>query len=80
MQHLTDNGLSPHDRPRMYVKTAVLIVWFGLSYVLLVFAATTMWEAIPLALSLAFAMGASASESSTTPTTTRTRIGRPSTV
>jgi len=55
-QYLTDNGLSPHDSPRMYVKTAVLMAWFVLSYVLLVFAATTWWQAIPLALSLACAM------------------------
>ncbi len=56
LEYLTDNGLSPHDSPRMYVKTAVLLLWFGLSYVLLVFAATTWWHAVLAALSLAFAM------------------------
>jgi linoleoyl-CoA desaturase len=41
---------------RMYFKTAVLLAWFGVSYGLLVFAATTWWQAVPLAASLALAI------------------------
>ena len=37
-------GLSQRDSPRMYLKTAVLLLWFGASYALLVFAATTVWQ------------------------------------
>jgi phosphatidylserine/phosphatidylglycerophosphate/cardiolipin synthase-like enzyme/fatty acid desaturase len=49
-------GLSSRDNPRMYVKTAVLLLWFGASYAFLVFAAATWWQAALLAFSLAFAM------------------------
>ena len=35
-------GLSQRDSPRMYLKTAVLLLWFGASYALLVFDATTV--------------------------------------
>jgi linoleoyl-CoA desaturase len=49
-------SLSPRDSPRMYRKTAVLLLWFGASYALLVFAATTWWQAGLLSLSLAFSM------------------------
>jgi len=48
--------LSPRDSPRMYVKTAVLLLWFGASYALLVFAATTWWQGALLSFSLALAM------------------------
>ena len=50
------SGLSARGNPRMYVKTAVLLLWLGASYALLVFAATTWWQAAPLAVSLALAM------------------------
>jgi cardiolipin synthase len=40
----------------MYVKTAVLLLWFGASYALLVFAATTLWQGALLSVSLALAM------------------------
>ena len=49
-------GLSQRDSPRMYLKTAVLLLWFGASYALLVFAATTFWQGALLSLSLALAM------------------------
>jgi len=39
----------------MYLKSAILLLWFAASYALLVFAATTWWQATLLALSLAFA-------------------------
>jgi len=49
-------GLSQRDSPRMYFKTVVLLFWFGASYALLVFAATTAWQGALLSLSLALAM------------------------
>jgi linoleoyl-CoA desaturase len=51
-----DAGLSERDSPRMYLKTATLLLWFGASYVLLVFVATSFWQAGLLSLSLALAM------------------------
>jgi linoleoyl-CoA desaturase len=49
-------GLSPRDSPRMYTKTAVLLLWFGGSYAWLVFATTTFWQGSLLSLSLALAL------------------------
>jgi linoleoyl-CoA desaturase len=49
-------GLSPRDSLRMYLKSGVLLVWFGASYALLVFAATTFLQGALLSLSLALAM------------------------
>ena len=37
------------DCPQMYLKTAILFACFAASYVLLVFAAQTWWQALPLA-------------------------------
>ncbi len=48
-------GLCQRDCPRMYVKTAVILAAFMLSYALLVFVARTWWQALPLAVILAFA-------------------------
>jgi linoleoyl-CoA desaturase len=55
-EYFTLTGLSQRDSPRMYVKSAVLVAWMGASYALLVFAATTWWQALPLAISLGLAM------------------------
>ena len=49
-------GLSQQDSPRMHLKTAVLLLWFGASYALLVFAATSVWQGALLSASLALAM------------------------
>jgi linoleoyl-CoA desaturase len=49
-------GLSQRDSPRMYVKTAVLLVWFAVSYALLVFVAASFWQGALLSVSLALAM------------------------
>ena len=49
-------ALPPRDSPRMYVKTAVILTWFGASYALLVFGATSWWQAVLLAVSLALAI------------------------
>lgn len=54
--YFDESGLSRQDSPRMFLKTAVLLLWFGASYALLVFAATTLWQGALLSLSLAFAM------------------------
>lgn len=54
-EYFEHSGLSPRDSPRMFVKTAVLLVWFGASYALLVFAATTWFQGALAAMSLAFA-------------------------
>jgi linoleoyl-CoA desaturase len=42
----------------MYLKTAIIAVWFFVSYALLVFVAPTWWLALPLALSFALAAAA----------------------
>ena len=55
-EYFKQTGLSPRDSPRMYVKTAVLLLWFGGSYALLVFAATNWWQGVLSSLSLALAM------------------------
>ena len=56
LAYFARTGLSQRDSPRMYLKTAVMLVWFGASYALLVFGATTLWQGALLALSLALAM------------------------
>ena len=40
----------------LYLKTAILLIWLGASYVGLVWGAATWWQAVPLAVSLALAM------------------------
>src|SRR5580765_983461 len=49
-------GLPQRDSLRMFLKTAVLLVWFAASYALLVFVAATFWQGALLSLSLALAM------------------------
>lgn len=49
-------GLSPRGSPRMYAKTVVILLWFGASYALLVFAAASAWQGALLSCSLALAM------------------------
>src|SRR5258708_10949779 len=49
-------GYSRMDNAWMYLKIAILLSWLAISYILLVFAATTWWQALPLALSLGLAM------------------------
>lgn len=50
------SGLSTRDSPRMYVKSAILLLWLGASYALLVFGAATWWQGALLSISLALAM------------------------
>ncbi len=54
--HFRRSGRSSQDSPRMVLKTAVLLVWFGGSYALLVVAAATWWQGLLLSGSLALAM------------------------
>jgi len=51
-------GQQRRDLPRMYLKTLVIIAWFGVSWALLVFAASSWWLALPLAVSLGLAVSA----------------------
>ena len=53
---LESNRLPARGLPAMYVKTAVLFAWLLASYLLLVFAAESAWQAVPLAVSLALAI------------------------
>ena len=49
-------GLRRRDCPRMYLKIGVILAVFVLSYALLVFAAHTWWQALPLGTLLALAV------------------------
>jgi linoleoyl-CoA desaturase len=53
---LESSGLPARGLPAMYLKTAVLFLWLAASYLLLVFAAESAWQALPLAVSLALAI------------------------
>jgi len=48
-------GCSPRDSGRMYLKSAIILSLFALTYVALVFFATTWWQAIPLGVLLGMA-------------------------
>jgi linoleoyl-CoA desaturase len=50
------SGLSRHGSWRLYLKTAILMIWLVGSYVALVWGATAWWQSVPLAISLALAM------------------------
>lgn len=56
VEYFERTGLSQRDSPRMYLKTAVLLLWFAASYALLVLMATTWWQGVLLSFSLALAM------------------------
>jgi linoleoyl-CoA desaturase len=49
-------GFSRRDCPQIYLKAGILLAWFGASYALLVFAASSWWQALPLAISVGLAM------------------------
>jgi len=51
-------GKNRRDCPRMYWKTAIVLAWFTSSYLLLVFVASTWWQAIALTTSLSLSMAA----------------------
>ena len=64
--YFQQTGKPRRDCPRMYVKTAIVLTWFTSSYVLLVFAASTWWAAVPLGISLCYRWPQSDSIFSTT--------------
>lgn len=53
-----DSGRPRRDCPPLYVKTVVLLTAFAGLYALLVFAARTWWQAVPLAILLGMATAA----------------------
>ena len=52
------SGRRQRDCWQMYLKTAILLAVFAASYVLLVLAAQTWWQAVPLAVLLGLATAA----------------------
>jgi linoleoyl-CoA desaturase len=57
-QYFASLPRKPRDCPRMYLKTAIVLLWLAASYTLLVFFATSWWSALPLVVSLGLAMAA----------------------
>ena len=57
-EYFRSTGRRQRDCPEMYVKTGIILVAFFALYVLLVFVATTWWQAVPLAILLGLAMAA----------------------
>ena len=57
-EYFKSTGRKPRDCWQMYLKTAIVFSWAIASYLLLVFATSHWWQAIPLAVSLGFAMAA----------------------
>src|SRR4051794_31302098 len=54
-EYFATTGLPRRRSPWMVLKTAIILAWLSGSYALLVFAATTWWQAMAAALSLGFA-------------------------
>ncbi len=50
------SGTPQRDSARMYLKTAIILTTFGLTYAALVFFATHWWQAVPLGIVLGTAM------------------------
>lgn len=51
-------GTRRRDSAQMYLKTAIILVIFALSYIALVFFAATGWQALPISILLGMAMAA----------------------
>ena len=56
--YFESTGQRPRDCPRMYLKTAIVVVWFAAAYTLLVFFAQTWGQALPLVASFALSVAA----------------------
>jgi linoleoyl-CoA desaturase len=56
--YFASTGLTPRDTPRMYLKSALILCWFGGSWAVLVFASRAWWTALPLAVSLGLSIAA----------------------
>lgn len=54
-EYFRSSGRRQRDCPQMYLKTAIIVTCFAAAYVLLVFAAQTWWQALPLAVLLGLA-------------------------
>jgi len=57
-EYFRATGRRQRDCWQMYLKTAILLVGFAGSYVLLVFAAQTWWQGLPLAILLGLSAAA----------------------
>src|SRR5579864_5284024 len=51
-------GRRRRDCPQMYFKTATILAWFITAYLLLLFAATSWWAVLPLAVVLGISIAA----------------------
>ncbi len=54
--YMVDKGRRERDLPQMYLKSAIILTAFASSYVLLVFASSTGWLALPIATVLALSV------------------------
>ena len=59
-EYFTRTGKSERDCWQMYLKTAIILAWIGVSYGFLVFWAEHWWQGLPLAASLGFALAGAA--------------------
>jgi linoleoyl-CoA desaturase len=57
-EYFQRTGARQRDCPEMYVKTGILLAGFAVTYLLLVFAAQTWWQALPLAIVLGLCLAA----------------------
>jgi len=57
-EYFEQTGLPRRDCPQMYFKTAVIMTWFVVAYLLLLFFATSGWIAVPLAVVMGLAVAA----------------------
>src|SRR6476661_3545612 len=51
-------GRNKRDCPSMYFKTATILAWFFSAYLLLLFAVTSWWLVVPLAMIMGVAVAA----------------------
>src|SRR5438045_9785120 len=56
--YFVETGKKPRDCGQMYFKTATIVIWFVGTYILLMFAVSTWWLVVPLALLMGLAMAA----------------------
>src|SRR3954468_2439581 len=56
--YFAETGRKPRDCPKMYFKTATIMLWFVGTYIALVFGGFSAWAVIPLAILMGLAMAA----------------------
>ena len=76
-ERLATLGRSRYGGWRIYLKTALLLLWSGASYRALLTWARHGWQVVPLSVSLGLASPASASTSATTATMAPSRRPAP---